>query len=152
MRAILTFEDVPPYLSATAAALLSEARAAYDRHGLNDHSILQAGPHTLLLPWTGSRATTTLTAQLTAAGLNASNDGLIITVANAATSHVHDHLRALAEAWPADAPGLASVVAKKATAKYDEWISDSLLAADYARRALDCPGAWRAAKRLAMQH
>jgi len=117
MRAILTFEDVPPYLSATAAALLSEARAAYDRHGLN-----------------------------------ASNDGLIITAANAATSHVHDHLRALAEAWPADAPGLASVVAKKATAKYDEWISDSLLAADYARRALDCPGAWRAAKRLAMQH
>ena len=92
---------VPRYLSATAASLLSEARAAYARYRLADHSILQAGPHTVLFPWTGSRAYATLAAQLCAAGLDASNDGLVITVANAAADHVRDHLQMLA---PQDQP------------------------------------------------
>lgn len=148
MRTILRSEDVPPYLSATADVLLGEARAAYNRHSLDERSILQAGPHTLLLPWAGSRVTTTLAAQLTAAGLNASNDGLLITVANAAVSHVHDHLCELADAGPADGTILASAVANKASAKYDEWINDHLLAADYARRSLDCQGAWQVANDL----
>jgi ATP-dependent Lhr-like helicase len=148
MRAVLTSEQIPPYLSATAASLLNEARSAYVRYRLKDHSILPVGPHTILLPWTGSRATVTLAAQLSTAGLDASNDGLIIAVANATTDHVHSYLQALVAAGPADPIALAATVANKATAKYDDWIDDSLLAVDYARRALDCPGAWRSASRL----
>lgn len=148
MQAVLDSEQIPRYLSATAASLLGEARAAYARYRLADHSILQTGPHTVLFPWTGSRATVTLAAQLSAAGLDASNDGLIITVANAATDHVRSHLQALAAVGPTDPVTLAATVANKATAKYDDWIDDNLLAVDYARRALDCPGAWRTASAL----
>ena len=148
MRSVLASDQVPPYLSATAAGLLSEARAAYARYQLTDCSILQAGPHTLLLPWAGSRSAITLTAQLCAAGLDASNDGLIITVASVAADRVREYLQILVTAGPADPVALAVTVANKASAKYDEWINDDLLAVDYARRALDADGAWRAAKAL----
>jgi len=148
MRSVLASDQVPRYLSATAAGLLSEARAAYARYQFTDCSILQAGPHTLLLPWAGSRSAITLTAQLSAAGLDASNDGLIITVASVAADRVWEHLKRLVTAGPADPVALAVTVANKASAKYDEWINDDLLAVDYARRALDADGAWRAAKAL----
>jgi ATP-dependent helicase Lhr and Lhr-like helicase len=148
MRSVLAANQVQSYLSATAVGLLGEARAAYARYRLADRSILQTGQHTLLLPWTGSRSVTTLTAQLSAMGLDASNDGLVIHVASTATDHVREYLQSLAAAGPADAVALAATAANKATAKYDEWIDDDLLAADYARRALDTEGAWRAAKAL----
>ena len=148
MRSVLASNHVPLYLSATAAGLLSEARAAYARYQLADRSVLQAGPHTLLLPWTGSRAAATLTAQLSAGGLDASNDGLIITVASVAADRVREYLQILVAAGPADPVALAVTVANKVTAKYDEWVNDDLLAVDYARRALDTDGAWRAMKAL----
>lgn len=148
MRSVLASDRVPRYLSATAAGMLGEARAAYARYQLADRSILQAGPHTLLLPWTGSRSVTTLTAELCAAGLDASNDGLIINVASVAADRVQECLQSLVAAGPADPVALAVTVANKASAKYDEWINDDLLAVDYARHALDTNGAWRAAKAL----
>jgi hypothetical protein len=148
MRSVLAAESVPRYLSHTAVSLLNEARAAYTRYHLDDRSILQAGPHTLLVPWTGSKAVTTLAAQLCAAGLDASNDGLIITVASVAADHVRQCLAALVAAGPADPVALAVTVANKEAAKYDEWIDDELLAIDYARRALDTDGAWRTTEAL----
>ena len=102
----------------------------------------------MLLPWAGSRAAATLTAQLSAAGLDASNDGLIITVASIAADRVREYLQILVAAGPADPVALAVTVANKVTAKYDEWVNDDLLAVDYARRALDTDGAWRAMKAL----
>jgi ATP-dependent Lhr-like helicase len=149
MRSVLAADHAPGYLSATAASLLSEGQAAYTRYQLADRTMIQAGPHTLLLPWIGSKAVMTLAAQLCAAGLDAGNDGLIITVSRVAAERVRDHLRALVAAGPADPVGLAATIANKATAKYDDWIDDGLLAVDFARRALDVDGAWRAARSLA---
>jgi ATP-dependent Lhr-like helicase len=148
MRCVLASEEAPPYLSATADSMLAGARAAYGRHRLADRCIIQSGIDTLLIPWTGSRATTTLAAQLTAAGLDACNDGVMLAIARATFGHVRDCLQDIATAGPADPVALAATVANKAAAKYDSWIDDALLAADYARRELDCEGAWRAAKAL----
>jgi len=148
MRSVLAAGSGPRYLSATAASLLSEARDAYARYQLAEHRILRAGADTVLFPWAGSRVTETLAAQLTIAGLDASNDGLVITVPKAEPGHVRERLTALVEAGPADPLTVASRVENKATAKYDDWIEDGLLSADYARRALDCPGAWQQARVL----
>ena len=106
---------------------------------------MRYGAETLLFPWAGTRVTQTLAAQLTAAGLEASDDGLVITVLKAEPGPVRERLKAVAEAGPADPVSLALRVANKKAAKYDEWIEDGLLSADYACRALDCPGAWRQA-------
>jgi ATP-dependent helicase Lhr and Lhr-like helicase len=148
MRSVLAAGSGPRYLSATAASLLSEAQDAYARYQLAEHRILRAGADTVLFPWAGSRVTQTLAAQLTAAGLDASNDGLVITVPKAEPGQVREQLTALVEAGPADPVSVASRVENKATAKYDDWIEDGLLSADYARRALDCPGAWQQARVL----
>ena len=50
MRSVLASQTNPPYLSATAASLLSEARAAYARYRLADHSILAGRPRYDPLP------------------------------------------------------------------------------------------------------
>jgi ATP-dependent Lhr-like helicase len=145
MRSVLSAGAVPRYLSATAVALLSEARAAYARYELAEHMMVRDGADTVLFPWAGSRVTQTLAAQLSAAGLEASDDGLVITVLKAEPGQVREQLESLAEAGPADPVSLALGVANKQAAKYDDWIEDGLLSADYARRALDCPGTWRQA-------
>ena len=110
MRSVLAAGPVPRYLSATAASLLSEARAAYARYQLAEHMILRDGADTVLFPWAGSRVTQTLAAQLTAAGLDASNDGLVITVLKAEPGQVRERLKALVEAGPADPVSLAARV------------------------------------------
>jgi ATP-dependent Lhr-like helicase len=145
MRSVLAAGPVPRYLSAPAVSLLSEARAAYTRLKLDKHMAVRDGADTVLFPWAGSRVTQTLAAQLIAADLEASDDGLVITVLKAEPGQVRERLAAVAEAGPADPVSLAMRVANKKAAKYDDWIEDSLLAVDYARRALDCPGAWRQA-------
>src|ERR1700722_7209281 len=145
MRSVLAAGPVPRYLAAAAVSLLGEARAAYARYKLADHMTVRDGADTVLFPWAGSRVTQTLAAQLTAAGLEASGDGLVITVLKAEPGRVRERLRAVAEAGPADPVSLALRVANKKAAKYDDWIDDGLLSADYACRALDCPGAWRQA-------
>jgi ATP-dependent Lhr-like helicase len=148
MRSVLASRSVLRYLSAAAATMLAEARDAYARYRLDETRILQLGQDIVLFPWAGSRATATLTAQLTVAGLEASDDGLVITVAKTDADQIRDQLHALVDAGAADPVALAARVENKATEKYDEWIEDSLLSADYARRALDCPGAWRVAGAL----
>ena len=148
MRSVLAGRAVPRYLPPTAAALLSEARDAYIRYQLADHMMLRFGPGTVLFPWAGSRVMQTLAAQLSAAGLEASDDGLVITVPANDPGQVREQLEAMAAAGPADPVALAALVANKKAAKYDDWIGEDLLAADYARRALDCPGAWRHTKDL----
>jgi ATP-dependent Lhr-like helicase len=145
MRSVLAAGPVPHYLSAAAVSLLSEARATYARYKLAEHMTIRDGADTVLFPWAGSRVTQTLAAQLTAAGLEASDDGLVITVLKAQPEQVRERLTAMAKAGPADPVSLALRVANKKAAKYDDWIEDSLLSADYACRALDCQGAWRQA-------
>ena len=145
MRSVLGAGSVPRYLSAAAVSLLSEARAAYARYKLADRMTVRDGADTVLFPWAGSHVTQTLAAQLTATGLDASDDGLVITVLKADPGQVRARLHTVVEAGPADPVSLALRIANKKAAKYDDWIEDGLLSADYARRALDCPGAWRQA-------
>jgi ATP-dependent Lhr-like helicase len=148
MRTVLASKEVPSFLSTSAVSMLEEARDAYVRYQLDEHCLVGFGPHTVLLPWVGSRATSTLAAQLVTGGLDASNDGPVIHVARAAADHVRGHLQKLVASGPADPAALAATIANKATEKYDRWLDEQLLAADYARRALDCAGAWRAARAI----
>ncbi len=144
MRTILAGGDVPSFLSPVARDLLAEGRDSYRRYELDVRQVLPAGPHTVLLPWVGSRVTATITAQLAAAGLEAGNDGLTITVMKLDVDGTVEVLSELAKAGAADPVTLASTVANKASQKYDQWLTDDLLAADYARRALDTETAHRA--------
>jgi ATP-dependent Lhr-like helicase len=140
--------DVPAFLDAHARDLLAEGREEFRRHRLAERRILPSGPDTLLFPWTGDRATSTLALQLRARGLAVANHGTAIEVAGAVVKTVRAHLEALAAAGPADAVALAATVADKRVEKYDGYLTEELLRAAFASRDLDAEGAWGAATAL----
>ncbi len=149
MRGVLAVREHPPYLSEPARELLSEGRDTYRRYKLDRNQVLASGPNTVLLPWAGSRVTATIAAQLNAAGLQAGNDGLTIIVAKTGIDDTFSVLAELVADGPAGPVTLAKTIANKASQKYDHWLSEELLAEDYARRALDTTGAYRTLRGLA---
>ncbi len=149
MRRVYRSTAVPAYLDATARTLLAEGRAAFHAAGHAARRILARGPETLLFPWCGDRIMNTLTVVLAGHGLQASQDGLAITVGNRSPVEVRDLIRELAAGAPPDSITLAHTVPAKARDKYDRYLSNELLDAAYAARALDVPGAWATLAQLA---
>jgi ATP-dependent Lhr-like helicase len=149
MRDVYRSAAVPPYLDATARTLLVEGRAAFHAAGHATHRIFARGPETVLFPWRGDRILNTLTVVLARRGLQVGQDGLAITVGHRSPAEVHDVIRELAAGAPPDPVDLASTVRAKAHDKYDRYLSEDLLDAAYAARALDVPGAWATLAELA---
>jgi ATP-dependent Lhr-like helicase len=149
MRRVYRSTIVPPYLDATARTLLTEGRAAFHASGHATHRVFARGPETLLFPWRGDRIMNTLTVVLAGCGQQVGQEGLAITVGHRSPAEVRDLIRELAAGAPPDPVALASTVRAKAHDKYDRYLSDDLLDAAYAARALDVPGAWATLAELA---
>ncbi|HET8661792.1 MAG TPA: DEAD/DEAH box helicase [Micromonosporaceae bacterium] len=149
MRRVYRSADVPPYLDATARTLLAEGRAAFHAAGHATNRVFARGPETLLFPWRGDRIMNTLAVVLNGCGLHVGQDGLAITVANRSPAEVGELVRELAAGVPPDPCALARTVRAKARDKYDRYLSDELLDAAYAARALDVPAAWATLAELA---
>jgi ATP-dependent Lhr-like helicase len=149
MRQVYRSTAVPAYVDATARTLLAEGRAAFHTAGHAGRRIFARGPETLLFPWCGDRIMNTLTVVLAGRGLQAGQDGLAITMGNRSPAEVRDLIRELATSAPPDPITLAGTVPAKARDKYDRYLSNELLDAAYAARALDVPGAWATLGRLA---
>jgi ATP-dependent Lhr-like helicase len=148
MLARYTGTDVPVFLDPAAATLLAEARAEFASLDLAERKVLPDGDDLLLFPWAGDRVMNTLVVALTAAGLDASRDGLAISIDGGDQVNVGDALTALVNGQLGTAEQLAAPMLNKRENKYDWMLSDDMLTADYARRALDLPGAQAAAKRI----
>ncbi len=133
--------DVPSYLDREAADLLAEGRAAFTSLGLDGTRLLEVGSDVVLFPWAGDRVMNTLVVALRAAGLDAAAEGLAVVVQESDCESVCDALEALQTGALGTAEALAAGVLNKRSAKYDWVLSEHLLALDYARRALDLPGA-----------
>jgi ATP-dependent Lhr-like helicase len=149
MRRVYRSTAVPVYLDTTARTLLAEGRAAFHAAGHATQRIFARGRETLLFPWCGDRIMNTLAVVLAGRGLQAGQDGLAITVADRTPVEVRDLIRELAAAVPPDPIALAGAVPAKARDKYDRYLSNELLDAAYAARALDVPGAWAILAQLA---
>jgi len=149
MRRVYRSTTVPAYLDATARTLIAQGRAAFHAAGHATQRIFARGPETLLFPWRGDRIMNTLTVVLAGRGLQTGQDGLAISVANRSPADVHDLIRELAADTLPDPIALARTVPAKAHDKYDRYLSDELLDAAYAARALDVPGTWATLAELA---
>ncbi|WP_211192683.1 DEAD/DEAH box helicase [Actinoplanes sp. TBRC 11911] len=134
--------DIPRYLDATARTLLAEGRAAFHAYGHGTRRIFARDSETLLFPWRGDRVMNTLTAILGMNGLHVGQDGLAITVGGCTPAHLLDTIASLAAGPPPDPVAIAATVRAKHHDKYDRYLSEDLLTAAYAARALDVPGAW----------
>jgi len=142
MFAVYTEKSIPIFLDAQAKELLDEARKAFDRFALSNKKILVQGSESYLFCWMGDRVLDTLVAMLTAKGLSAVNYGIAIEVSKISPNELQSCLRALLTEGLPDAYELARSVVNKAAEKYDNFLTDELLSADYAASKFDAEGAF----------
>lgn len=138
----------PAYLDETARRLLREARDNFVRMNLGSRRLVRAGSATHLFPWMGDRATNTLCVHLRALDFDAEAAHGVVTVSDAPIDALTVSLRRLAEAGPVDPEALAAAALNKASEKYDVFLDEPLLKAEFARRALDAKGEWRAVEAI----
>jgi ATP-dependent helicase Lhr and Lhr-like helicase len=147
MLAVYRDTDEPAYLDAPGLDLLAEARDWFHRHELDTRTALTWGDATLLFPWVGDRALTTLMLQLAATGVKADVEDVAIYVEEDLAT-TRQLLADIERQGPADATVLAASVENLETAKHHHWLDRPLLVADYASGRLDTHGAHRAAAAL----
>lgn len=148
MFAVYSDKSMPVFLDAQAQKLLVEARENFQRYRLASESMLPLGSATYLFCWMGDRVHDTLAAMVRSKGLKAMNEGVAILVSNSSPEEVRDCLRQLLKEGVPDAYELARSVANKAREKYDLFLTDELLSADYAVSKLEAEGAYKAITRL----
>ena len=144
MRAVYLGDDAPPFLDPEAQGLLAEARAEFRRLELNERAMVPWERGTLWFPWAGDRVLGTLQLQLRACGIPANVETAVLRMEGGTPAELQAVFSALAKAGPADGRKLAEAVANKHIEKHHVWLSDALLAADYASGRLDVEGALRA--------
>lgn len=142
---VLSGSEMPAFLDATAQRLLSEGRRFFERFGLASNRLLASGADTLIFPWAGDRAMSTMACLLTAAGQDASHDGLALSLPGTRPVQALALLENILVSPPVDPVQLSSSVSAKASEKFDWLLTDELLNVGFAARALDVPGAYGAA-------
>lgn len=125
--------NLPNYLDATAASLLEQGQATFDRLGLQRRRIVVENDQILLFPWVGSDKLTTLALALRDAGLKASADGILVEIRDAPPEQVSATLHALAARPPPNPLWLAERVENKEREKFDAYLSEDLLEVQIAR-------------------
>jgi ATP-dependent Lhr-like helicase len=142
MLAIYRSDTIPPFLDAQARDLLAEGRVYFARLGLQDRRLIADAEGTLLFGWQGDRVLDTLVIWLSARGVRVAQDGVALLFPNASPAELRRELAAIAASDPPGARNLAASVANKRTEKFHPYLSDSLLALDYASGRMDVEGAW----------
>lgn len=135
--------DIPSYLDNKARELLIEGKKNFLMFELNKKSLLQNGTDTLIFPWRGDKILNTLLIQLLGKGLTVSLEGIALNVTRIEESDLIQHLKVLVKEGPAETIKLASSVKNKIEEKYDHFLSDELLNAEYASKSLDTEGTWK---------
>lgn len=145
MRTILAGKEGFPYIGDTADQLLRGAREQFSRAGLGNSCLVERGGDTFLFCWTGDVIRYTLKALLARVGCK--TDALSISIRCHQTP-LGGFLRMLeaASAVDCDPIQLASEVRNRESAKYDEYLSEELMAAEYASRMIRIPEAQRFAR------
>ncbi len=132
MRLILRETEPPKFLDAAAMALLREARATYLRLDLDKNSIVPFGNNVSVFTWQGDWANDTLVLLLASRGLTAINEGLSLTVFDAAAEAVLDAFLDIATSPPVSGADLAVDVKNKLREKWDGFLPEDLLCKNFA--------------------
>lgn len=148
MRTLYESPEVPAYLNQTAQTLLDEGRDSYRRLLLSRRQLIDWGHDTLMFCWRGDRILNTLAVAFADQGLHVGLDGVSLHFQDASLDQVADTIAMLASTEEPDPVALAASVQTKEHDKYDQYLSDDLLAHAYAASSLDVPGAWDTLRHL----
>lgn len=148
MFEVYTGRDVPIFLDAQGQELLNEARENFDRYGLARRQLLAQGSTTYVFTWMGDRVGDTLAAMLRSKGMKAANEGIVVAIFNASMEEIEGCVNSMVSEGPPVAYELAKSIINKASEKYDLFLAEELLSADYAASKLDTEGAFAVASRI----
>jgi ATP-dependent Lhr-like helicase len=143
MREILSSTEPLPYLDATGARLLAEARAAFTRTQLQHRDIIQQGARILVFTWMGDAANQALVLALKQAGVDCQVEGPIIEVQAGCRDVrvLREILAAIGNREPLDPLNLLEGADNLAKEKWDWALPRPLLKRAYASLWLDIPAA-----------
>ncbi|RAH95950.1 DEAD/DEAH box helicase [Acuticoccus sediminis] len=133
MRTVWMASDAPAYLDQVAAEFLREGRAAFRELSLETKRIVPAASDTHVLLWRGAAFSSTFAVALTSAGLECEVHDFGVTIADTSPVEAAAILGQMAAAPPPNADDLSEFVGNLKTAKFDEYVPDSLLRALWAR-------------------
>jgi ATP-dependent Lhr-like helicase len=136
MRDVLMGSDIPSYLNDQAAALLLEGRAAFTRLGLAERNAVELDGRVYLFPWTGSVELGSFAFTLRARGQSVLVDDVYIELSKSTLAGTIPILQAIATNGAPDALALAALAADKISEKFDEYLDDDLLTANYASQRI----------------
>ncbi|MCP4217694.1 MAG: hypothetical protein GY765_23830 [bacterium] len=134
-------DNVPVYLDKEAAALFREGRDNFMRLQLNHRRIVPAGEDTIIFPWVGDKVLNTLHLLFKNQEIKTERHDFSLTVEGRTPDEVIALLEDIFKAGPVYPLHLASIVDAKKREKYDHYLPDALLCAEYASRFIDINGA-----------
>ncbi|NQT63968.1 MAG: DEAD/DEAH box helicase [Candidatus Marinimicrobia bacterium] len=143
MRRVYMSEEIPRFLDRTSVELLEEARKYFREFQLSKSIIYKSGKDSLVFLWKGDRIQNTLALMLKSKGLKVTIDGLSITVTDCDAEDLINHLRSIQAEVLINGQELAFNVTNKVNEKYDQYLGEDLLRADYASRYLNVSGTIR---------
>lgn len=142
MRQVYLDSDLPSFLDSNGRELLAEARSAFRRLELNEHSLLPQGRNTWVFPWAGDRALNTLGLLFLSRRVDFVPYGPAIYLPDTSAELAQEVTRELASLGKPDPERLATDVRNKRTEKHHWYLSNELLGKDYASSQLDIERAW----------
>jgi ATP-dependent Lhr-like helicase len=140
MRQVYESEDVPRFLDKAGVEMLKLARDNY--RALGSGWAVEAGDEVYLFPWRGDRVLHTLRLQLAANFPGIAREQAWLHLKGAEAEEVLGVVRRLVDAGPASALDLAARMRHVGTEKWDRYLPQELLWAEYANNRLDVQGAW----------
>jgi len=141
MRSIVTGNNSPAYLDRTLRSMLADARSTARAAALNQLDLILEGVDTVWFTWTGSKTNRTLAALGSfAGGLEIVDKGIALNIARRTPDQVREVFQRLLNQTPSSLD-LASTFAFKGGAKYDAFLSETLLSQAFAWHSLDLAGA-----------
>jgi len=123
---------LPPYLDPRGKAMLQEARTSFKMGNLKSERIITSGNDLLLFPWCGDKVMNTLAVQLIADGFRVTMEGVALNVMGTTKQEILQYFEHLKYGKLKTAVELASAVKNKISEKYDRFLTEELLCADYA--------------------
>ncbi len=152
MKTVLSGDFHVPFLDANAQELLAEGRENFSQANLNDESIIEVSScNSLLFTWSGDLANDALVLLLQRQGLEATNEGLSISVP-CSRSALLDALNTIANDGVVTPDDLLRNVQNLSREKWDWVLPGGLLRKSYASLHLDIEGAKRVAGDLSKTH
>lgn len=128
---------IPQYLDRRAVALFQEARENFHRFDLASRWYLVHGKDVIVFLWSGSKKNNTFWALMNSKGVEILQAGIAIVLSNIEEERFLDLVEEIIYDDEITEIELAIMVRNKICEKYDYYLSEELLSAEYAARSLD---------------